>query len=89
MTIVGEGGINLSGGEKQLIAFVRLLVKNPQIMILDEPTSSMDKEMERFTLGILNSLKKDKIIFFVSHQLYILKDASRIYLIENGKINLN
>jgi ATP-binding cassette subfamily B protein len=57
-------------------------------MILDEPTSSMDKEMETFTLELLNSMKKEKIIFFVSHRLHILKRyADRIFLIENGEIN--
>jgi ATP-binding cassette subfamily B protein len=87
-TIVGEEGINLSGGEKQLIALARLLVKEPQIMILDEPTSSMDKELETFTLQLLRSIKKERIIFFVSHRLHILKKyADRIFLMENGKIN--
>lgn len=87
MTIVGEEGINLSGGQKQLIALARLLLKNPSVMILDEPTSAMDREMEKFTLNILNRLKETKIILFVSHRLHILKKyADKIYLIENGQI---
>lgn len=87
MTLVGESGINLSGGEKQIIALARILVKNPAIMILDEPTASMDRETEKLTLEILNSIKTDKIIFFVSHRLHILKRyAATICLIENGII---
>ncbi|WP_293709420.1 peptidase domain-containing ABC transporter [uncultured Parabacteroides sp.] len=88
MTVVGEEGINLSGGQKQLIALTRLLIKDPAIMILDEPTAAMDRDMERFTLNILQTLKKQKIIIFISHRLHILKNyADRIYLIEDGKIN--
>ncbi|MDR3219432.1 MAG: peptidase domain-containing ABC transporter [Dysgonamonadaceae bacterium] len=88
MTIVGENGINLSGGEKQMIALARILVKNPQIMILDEPTSAMDKETETLTLEILKSLKENKIIFFVSHRLHILKRyADFIYLLDKGSIS--
>lgn len=88
MTVVGEEGINLSGGQKQLIALARLLIKDPAVMILDEPTAAMDRDMERFTLNILHTLKKQKIIIFISHRLHILKNyADRIYLIENGKIN--
>lgn len=87
MTIVGEEGINLSGGQKQLIALARLLVKDPAVMILDEPTAAMDREMEKFTLNILQTLKKQKIIIFISHRLHILRNyADRIYLIENGRI---
>lgn len=88
MTIVGEEGINLSGGQKQLIAFTRLLIKNPEIMILDEPTAAMDREMERHIISILQKVKKEKIIIIVSHRLHLLrKSADRIYLIENGTIN--
>lgn len=86
-TIVGEEGINLSGGQKQLIALARVLVQDPAVLILDEPTSSMDREMEKFTLNLLSDLKKKKIIIFISHRLHILKRyADRIYLIENGRI---
>lgn len=88
MTIVGEEGINLSGGQKQLIALIRLLLKDPEVMILDEPTFAMDRDMEQFTFNLLQSLKKHKIILFVSHRFHILKKyADRIYLIEKGEIS--
>jgi ATP-binding cassette subfamily B protein len=72
-TIVGEDGINLSGGQKQLIAFARLLVRMPEVMILDEPTSAMDKEMELLVLNILSELKTERIIIVVSHHLQTME----------------
>lgn len=87
-TVVGEEGINLSGGQKQLIAFARILVKNPSVLILDEPTSAMDRDLEMFVMNLLSRLKRDKIILFISHRLHILRNyADYIYLIENGKVS--
>jgi len=86
-TIIGEEGINLSGGQKQLIALMRLILKNPELLILDEPTSAMDRELEIFTLNLLNTIKHEKIIIFISHRLHLLKKyANRILLLENGII---
>lgn len=87
-TVVGEEGINLSGGQKQLIAFARILVKNPSVLILDESTSAMDRDLEMFVMDLLSRLKRDKIILFISHRLHILKKyADYIYLIENGRVS--
>ena len=87
-TVVGEEGINLSGGQKQLIAFARVLVKNPSVLILDESTSAMDRDLEMFVMDLLSRLKRDKIILFISHRLHILKKyADYIYLIENGRVS--
>lgn len=68
-TIVGEEGINLSGGQRQIIAFARALYKNPQVLLLDEVTASMDSKTERFVLDILNKIKKKTLIIFVTHKL--------------------
>lgn len=85
-TILGEEGINLSGGQKQLIALARVLYKKPQLLLLDEFSSAMDRKTEQFTLELLNNLKKELSIIFISHRLHSLKKiADRIYIIENGE----
>jgi ATP-binding cassette subfamily B protein len=84
-TILGEEGINLSGGQKQIIALARVLYKKPQFLLLDEPTSAMDRNTEKFTIFLLNKLKKNIAVLFISHRLHTLKKvADRIYVLENG-----
>lgn len=89
-TILGEEGINLSGGQKQIIALMRVLYKKPQLLILDEFTSAMDRKTEQFVLQLLNRLKKEITIIFISHRLHSLKRiADRIYIIEDGQTLIN
>lgn len=86
-TILGEEGVNLSGGQKQMIAFARVLYKKPQFLILDESTAAMDRNTEKFTMELLQKLKKDCAILFISHRLHTLKNyADRIYVLENKSI---
>lgn len=88
-TILGEEGVNLSGGQKQLLAFMRALYKKPQLLLLDEFTSAMDRNTEQFVLELLQNLKKEISIIFISHRLHSLKHlADRIYIIENGNSNI-
>ena len=85
MTIVGEEGINLSGGQKQMIAIARALYHKPQLLILDEATASMDRKSEQFVLKLLSKIKNEMGIIFITHRLHILKRfCDRIYIIENG-----
>jgi len=87
-TILGEEGINLSGGQKQLIALMRALYKKPKVLLLDEFTSAMDRKTEKFVLDLLNKLKSELTIIFISHRLHSLpKIANRIYVLENGIIS--
>lgn len=87
-TILGEEGINLSGGQKQVIALMRALYKKPKVLLLDEFTSSMDRKTEQFVLKLLNKLKSELTIIFISHRLHSLpKIADRIYVLENGIIS--
>lgn len=87
-TIIGEEGINLSGGQKQVIGLMRALYKKPQLLILDEFTSAMDRKTEQFVIDLLNKLKSELSIIFISHRLHSLpKIADRIYVIENGVIS--
>ena len=86
MTILGEEGINLSGGQKQILALARALYKKPQLLILDEYTSAMDRKAEQFSLALLNRIKKEIGIIFISHRLHSLpKIADRMYIIEEGE----
>ncbi len=86
-TLLGEEGINLSGGQKQIIALARVLYKNPQFLILDEATAAMDRNTEKFTMNLLAELKNKMAVLFISHRFHTLKNtADRIYVLENGTI---
>lgn len=86
-TILGEEGINLSGGQKQIIALARVLYKKPQLLILDEATAAMDRNTEKFTINLFEKIKPKCSIFFISHRLNALKKmADTIYILENKTI---
>ncbi|CAD7809289.1 Lactococcin-G-processing and transport ATP-binding protein LagD [Chryseobacterium aquaeductus] len=85
MTIVGEEGVNLSGGQKQLLGWMRALYHNPQFLLLDEPTSSLDQENRDFIYQLIAKIKKDKIIFVISHNLEHLEEISDEVLYLKGK----
>lgn len=87
MTLIGEEGINLSGGQKQLVAVARALYKKPQLLLLDEATSAMDRNTERFILNLLQTLKKELAVVLVTHRIHTAKIADRIYIIEDGKVD--
>lgn len=89
-TILGEEGINLSGGQKQIIALARALYKKPEFLILDEATAAMDRNTELFTINLLQKVKKECAILFISHRLNMLKNiADSIYIIENKTISIS
>ncbi len=87
MTIVGEEGINLSGGQKQLVALIRALWRKPCLLLLDEFTSAMDKNTEKAVLSVITSMKKSMCTLMVTHKLSIAKQADKIFNIENGTIH--
>lgn len=87
-TIVGEEGVNLSGGQKQIITLARVLYKKPQFLILDEATSAMDRNTENFSMQLLQKIKNNCAIFFISHRLNTLKNiADTIYVLDNKTIS--
>lgn len=87
LTLVGEEGINLSGGQKQLLGWMRALYHNPQFLILDEPTSSLDQENKKFIYDLIQKLKSEKMIFIISHDVNEIKEISdEILLIKNNRI---
>jgi len=85
-TIVGNRGTNLSGGQRQRITLARALLKNPEIIILDEATSSLDTESENLIQSSLKLLKKECTIIIVAHRASTLRIADQIYVIKNGKV---
>jgi len=85
-TFVGEDGIRLSGGQRQRIAIARAFYFEREVLIYDEATSSLDKEMEREIIAEVGLLKNNKTIIIITHELSILSDCNRIYRIDDGKI---
>lgn len=83
-TILGEEGVNISGGQKQLIALARALYKKPQLLLLDEPTSAMDRNTERFVFNLIDSLRHKMGVFIITHRLNMAKFSDEIYILENG-----
>lgn len=87
MTLVGEEGINLSGGQKQLLAWMRVLYHDPKFLILDEPTSSLDEHNRNFIYNLIKTLKSDKIILIIGHHSEELKEiADNLFILENMTI---
>ncbi len=83
---VGERGTTLSAGQKQLIAFLRVLVNNPDILILDEATSSIDSYSEELIKNATKKITKDKTSIIIAHRLSTIESANKIIYMENGKI---
>ena len=83
---VSERGATLSAGQKQLIAFLRVLVNNPDILILDEATSSIDSYSEELLKNATKKITKDKTSIIIAHRLSTIESADKIIYMENGKI---
>ena len=85
-TEVGEGGCNLSTGQKQLISFARALLSDPQIFIMDEATSAVDSHTEDLIQKGLSNILKNRTSFIIAHRLSTIRSADRILVIDQGKL---
>ena len=87
-TIIGEGGVKVSGGEKQRLAIARALLRKPQVLVFDEATSALDSLTEEAINKTIRSISasKDHITFLIAHRLSTIMHADVIYVLERGKI---
>ena len=88
-TKIGEGGIKLSGGERQLLAIARALLRNPEMLIFDEATSSLDSVTERAITDTIRRIEEARptlATVLVAHRLSTISHADRIYVLQKGRI---
>ena len=85
-TMLEEGARNLSGGQRQRVAIARALLTRPEILILDEATSSLDPESERIIRANLAQIARNRTVIIVSHRLSMLKDADMIIVLQRGEL---
>ena len=85
-TVIGERGITLSGGQKQRTAIARALIRNPQILILDDALSAVDTATEERILRALREIRKGRTVLVVSHRVSSVKDSDQILVLDNGRI---
>ena len=85
-TIVGEGGVTLSGGECQRVAIARALLRKTNIILFDEATSALDNETQANIQKAINNISSEYTMLIVAHRLSTIKDCNKIIVVNDGKI---
>ena len=85
-SFVGESGVRISGGQRQRIGLARALYHDPQVLIMDEATSSLDNQTENLVMEALNRLRSERTFIMIAHRLSTVRDCDILYFMKDGKI---
>jgi ATP-binding cassette subfamily B protein len=85
-TIVGDRGLELSGGQAQRIAIARAILRKPEVLVFDEATSALDNLTEKAVYEAIAALRPDSIVIVIAHRLSTIRDADQIIVLEGGNI---
>ena len=85
-TKIGERGVRLSGGQRQRIGIARALYYDPEVLVFDEATSSLDNITEQAVMDALHNVGEKKTVILVAHRITTVKKCDQIFILENGKI---